>query len=61
MSYSNFQRTATWLRNCGKESNKLNAESISVKDRMPHRGSMRASGQPEREQRGIRAAFAALD
>jgi len=30
MSYSNFQRTATWLRNCGKESNKLNAESISV-------------------------------
>lgn len=30
MSFSNFQRTATWLRNCGKESNKLNAEAISV-------------------------------
>lgn len=30
MSFSNFQRTATWLRNCGKESNKLNTEAISV-------------------------------
>ena len=30
MSYSNFQRTANWLHNCGKESNKLNAEAISV-------------------------------
>jgi predicted HAD superfamily Cof-like phosphohydrolase len=30
MSLSNFQRTANWLHNCGKESNKLNAEAISV-------------------------------
>lgn len=30
MSFSNFQRTANWLHNCGKESNKLNAEAISV-------------------------------
>lgn len=30
MSFSNFQRTANWLRNCGKESNKLNTEAISV-------------------------------
>jgi hypothetical protein len=30
MSLSNFQRTANWLRDCGKPSNKLNVELISV-------------------------------
>lgn len=30
MSFSNFQRTANWLRNCGKPSDKMNADLISV-------------------------------